>query len=405
MRDPERLSSARRSLLRWYAEGLRAVHGRARVRAALLPFPLPDSVYVLAVGKAAVAMAQGAHDVIGARLAAGLVVTAPGLEAGSPLPVVLGGHPLPDAGSLAAGRAVRDFCQALPEGAYVLVLLSGGASAMLEWPIEGVELEQVSRANAWMLAAGLPIASMNAVRARLSRLKAGGLRRLLGSRPVLQLLISDVPGDDPAVIGSGPLIPAMASLPAGLPDWLLPNAALPAPDTSTPTGPTQTRIVANNADLRDAVAAQARAEGVPVYPAQELEGDAWSAGERCAQTVLNGQPGLYLWGGETTVVLPDAPGRGGRNQHLALAAASVLAGHDRIVLLAAGSDGIDGNTEDAGALVDGLTLTRAEHEGIHWQDARRRADSGTLLDAAGDLLNTGPTGTNVMDVVMGLRLA
>lgn len=348
-------------------------------------------------------MALGARDALGAAVADGLVVTGHGMAEGSPFPAHLAGHPLPDAGSLAAGEAVRRFCADLPVEADVLVLLSGGASAMLEWPVDGVDLARLRQINTWLLASGLPIAAMNAVRIRLSRLKGGGLRSLLGTRAVLQLLISDVPGDDPAVIGSGLLLATDLVLPVALPDGLLSGVLPPA---SYSILPTETRLVARNADLLEALESLAVQAGYPVHrPDSALSGEAWQAGESCAQTLREGPPGVTLWGGETTVVLPAQPGRGGRNQHLALAAATRLAGCENVLLLAAGTDGIDGNSADAGALVDGGTLKRAGHAGFDAEQARIRADSGAFLAASGDLVHTGPTGTNVMDIVIGLKLA
>jgi glycerate 2-kinase len=134
-----------------------------------------------------------------------------------------------------------------------------------------------------------------------------------------------------------------------------------------------------------------------------VDGPAGPAGRRLARALLGGPPGLHIWGGETTVVLPDSPGRGGRNQHLALAAAIELSGRPDVLLLSAGTDGTDGPTDDAGALVDGATLERARDAGLTAAASLARADSGTLLEASGDLIRTGPTGTNVMDLILGWR--
>jgi hydroxypyruvate reductase len=155
----------------------------------------------------------------------------------------------------------------------------------------------------------------------------------------------------------------------------------------------------------DAAAAHARNAGLAVHlDHRYLEGDAREAGETFARFLLRAQPGLYLRGGETTVRLPEQPGRGGRNQHLALAAARVIAGHPGILVLAAGTDGSDGPTRNAGALVDGTTLERGEQQGLDAAAALAHADSGTFLEAAGDLVRTGPTGTNVTDLLIGLKL-
>jgi hydroxypyruvate reductase len=164
------------------------------------------------------------------------------------------------------------------------------------------------------------------------------------------------------------------------------------------------QILADNRRARRAALAHARALGYAVHePAELLAGDAAAAGRRLAAILLEGPPGVTIWGGETTVRLPPAPGVGGRNQHLALAAAGVLAGSDSCYLLAAGTDGSDGPTEDAGALVDGCTLQRASLEGFDAESSLAAANAGPLLEASGDLIATGPTGTNVMDLVIGLK--
>jgi hydroxypyruvate reductase len=166
-------------------------------------------------------------------------------------------------------------------------------------------------------------------------------------------------------------------------------------------------LVATLAIAKAAVASAAREDPeTPVWMSlAPLEGDATKTGRRLARQLITGRPGLYIWGGETTLCLPQRPGRGGRNQHLALAATIELAGRNDILLLSVGTDGTDGPTEDAGALVDGGTLERASLAGRDANEALARADSGTLLEASGDLIRTGPTGTNVMDLVLGHRAA
>jgi len=165
------------------------------------------------------------------------------------------------------------------------------------------------------------------------------------------------------------------------------------------------RILAGLDHAKQAAAEAGRQIGYTVQIHSEfLDGEAGETGQRLAGVLASSEPGLHLWGGETTVRLPPDPGRGGRNQHLALAAALEIRGRDDLLLLAAGTDGTDGPTEDAGALVDGATLDRAAVEGLDGEGCLARADAGTLLEAAGDLIRTGPTGTNVMDLVLGLRL-
>ena len=398
-------TAARRDLLAVFEAALRRVDGRVVVRRHLEGQAARDTALV-AVGKAAEAMALGALDALGDAIAAGLVVTKRGY-AGLPLPprvrVMEAGHPVPDAASLAAGEALLRFLEAQPASRRLLFLLSGGASSLVEAPRPGLTLDLLQRANAWLLASGLPIDAVNAVRRRLSLIKGGGLLRSVGDREASCLLISDVPGDDPQVIGSGPLVPpSLGELPAGLPDWLADACA-----GVEPTAAQRRCEIAIVARLDDAIAAAA-AEGARLgYPVHRhrgfLRGDPGAAGLRIGRLLRDAPAGLHLWGGETTPTLPPVPGRGGRSQHLALAAATAIAGRDDIVLLAGATDGSDGPGEDAGGLVDGGTVARGALDGLDAQACLRRADSGSFLEAAGDLIQTGPTGTNVMDVVLALK--
>ncbi|MCG7868865.1 MAG: hydroxypyruvate reductase, partial [Candidatus Thiodiazotropha taylori] len=164
------------------------------------------------------------------------------------------------------------------------------------------------------------------------------------------------------------------------------------------------QIVANLDAAKSAAAEEAEALGFSVSVSAEfLDGEAADTGRELADQVIKGPPGITIWGGETRVNLPPQPGRGGRNQHLALAAAEVLSGAEDCLLLSAGTDGTDGPTDDAGALVDGATLKRVEGLGLSAGQSLSAADAGTLLEASGDLITTGPTGTNVMDLVVGLK--
>lgn len=374
--------------------------------------PLAGRVWAVAIGKAAAAMLAGARQALGANLEHALLITKTGHAAG-PWPahceVIEAGHPLPDAGSLRAGQRLLELLATAPEAVQFLFLISGGASSLVEVLPEGMTLEDLQRLNSWLLASGWPIGQVNALRRRLSRIKGGRLLAHLHGRPVRALLISDVPDDDPAVIGSGLLFPAaegFQSTPDAVPDWLHPwlERVAMQDDQANEWPQPEAEIVARLDQALDAAAGHALVLGYPVYRAPaHLDGDAAEAGVRIATTLLTGAPGIYLWGGETTAQLPEQPGQGGRCQHLALAAAELLAGRGDIVLLAAGTDGSDGPGDAAGACVDGQTLLRGESEGLDAQRALAQADAGRFLEAAGDLLDTGPTGTNVTDLVIGLK--
>ncbi|MBI3571822.1 MAG: DUF4147 domain-containing protein [Gammaproteobacteria bacterium] len=403
----------RKNILQIFQSALAAVNGRVCVRERLKERPLSGKVYMLAVGKAACAMAQGAQDVMGDNIVDALIITKKGHAESLPWPVLEAGHPLVDASSLKAGQKLLVFVDRIPQDASVLVLISGGASALVEALPPQISLDQFQEINRWILGSGLDINDYNRIRRRLSRLKGGRLAKLLSPRRVLCLVVSDVPGNDLRAIGSGPLVAdedMRRPLPLrGLPDFItealkhMPPA--PAPDDACFQN-VKREIVATLDNAKSAAVETAKESGYPIMlETSFVSGDALEAGARLAKKLLRSEPGtVHVWGGETTVRLPESPGRGGRNQSLALAAAMMLQGHDDTWFLAAGTDGTDGPTEDAGALVDGGTIARGEQSGLDAKQSLARADAGNFLEASGDLIQTGPTGTNVMDIMLGLKV-
>ena len=408
--------SPRELLARCLAAALAAVDGRRVVAAALARIALPPGCPVLAVGKVAPAMLAGAMARLGDDAGSALCISASGAaRPGEPGPgdfrMLTGDHPVPGAASLVAGGALLGFLDDLPPGLPLLCLWSGGSSALAEVLPDGLGPADLARANRWLLASGLPIAAINRVRAGLSCLKAGRLARRLAGRRVLVLAISDVPGDDPAVIGSGPWTVSPAAqgsgLPAGLPDWLVAMLAVgkPAPLPGDPRlAQVDYRIVANGRQALAAVAAAARTAGVAVAVHRApLQGLVEAAAGNILATLDRGAAGLHAWSGETTVRLPAAPGEGGRNSHLALTLACGLAGRKDGLVLCVATDGSDGAGGAAGGWADGDVVARGAALGLDARAALTRADSGRFLAATGDALVTGPTGTNVMDLVLALR--
>jgi glycerate 2-kinase len=379
-------SIRRRLLLELFQAGLDRVSGRRSVARALTASAGP--VWIAAIGKAASAMALGAHDVLGVAVERTLIITkdghvAPQLHALRSVEIHESAHPVPDKRSLAAGQSLLKWLNELPRSVEPVFLISGGASSLVEVLEDGVTFEQLAKLNAEGLASGIPILQLNARRSKLSRIKGGGVARLMGDRPGRALFISDVPSDDPAVIGSGVLGPA-----SEFQDRI------------------ERTIVASLDHAVEGVCAAAEKLGLDVRkPASRFDDDAARLAVRFAHELHLNSAQVCVWGGESTVQLPPNPGRGGRNQHLALAAARLLAGQPLMMLLAAGTDGTDGVTDDAGALVDSETCARLALAGIDADDCMRRADSGAALAASGDLVHTGPTGTNVGDLVIGLKLS
>ncbi|WP_290630463.1 DUF4147 domain-containing protein [Aquisalimonas sp.] len=404
----------RETLQQLFRAALERVGGRPAVRHALEDDPPAGAVHLLAIGKAASAMTQGALDALDDRIASGLVVTKTdhlgrAVAEDPRFRCMETAHPIPDGSSLAAGAAVVAFLDELPDDAELVVLISGGASSLVELLPEGLTADHLAELNQWLLGQHLAIDGINAVRRAISRIKGGRLARHLRGRRTRLLLISDVPGDDPAVIGSGLFVPSAGSgtLPGDLPAWAREAAkAVPAPpaaDDPALAGLTRS-LVATNADALDAVEERGRRLGLSVQVHREqLAGDALRAGEAIADQLVHGAAGIHVWGGEPTVALPDNPGQGGRAQALALTAAACMEGHRGVWLLAAGTDGTDGPGNAAGALVDHQTCFRGRQAGLDPDVSLEAADSGRFLEASGDLLRTGPTGTNVMDVVIGLK--
>jgi len=375
--------SARHTLLELFDEALRAVDGCAAVAAAL-PRDARHS-QIFAIGKAASSMALGARGVLGGAVELLLVTkdghVAPGLRDAPGVTVLESAHPVPDARSLAAGEELARRLQALPADAYPLFLVSGGSSSLVEALQPGHGLEELRALNELGLAAGWDIAQLNARRARLSRLKGGGVARLLGARRARALFISDVPADDVDVIGSGLL---------GRHRGQFDNI--------------ERQVVANVERAVQAVVDAGAARGLTLEAgARRFEEAAAEVAEQFVDRLrATGADGV-VWGGESTVRLPARHGRGGRNTHLALALARALRRAEALTVLAAGTDGTDGPTDDAGAIIDAGTIERAELGGCDVERAFTEFDSGTALEAAGDLVHTGPTGTNVGDLLVGLK--
>jgi len=382
-------SDPRRELLLGLLQaGLQRVDGRRCVREALTGLaPAPARVWLAAVGKAAESMALGAHEALGAAIERTLLITrdaptAAQFVAGGAVEALLGAHPVPDERSLAAGERLLAWVDALPPEAQPMFLISGGASSLVEVLEAGATLHDLEELTRLAFAQGIAIGELNARRSALSRIKGGQLAARLHGRPARALFVSDVPQDDPRVIGSGLMGPAGSG-----------------------ADQVERQVVASVDHAVVAVAAAAAQLGLSVHaPPRRFEGDAARLAARFAHELRLASVQLCVWGGESTVQLPSHPGRGGRNQHLALAAARLIAGHADLMLLAAGTDGIDGVTEDAGALIDAETCARLTLAELDADHCLQQADSARALAASGDLVHTGPTGTNVGDLVIALKL-
>lgn len=396
------------------------------------------SPWIIALGKAAQPMAQAAVETLasrGAEPAGGLIV--PPAPAPSPhprLPVVPGDHPEPGPGSLTAARALGEAAAQASRGKEVWVLLSGGTTSLLGAPVEGITPAELTELYTLLLGSGLDITAMNRIRKRFSRWGGGRLALALAPAPIRVYIVSDVIGDDLASIGSGPCVPDPSTA-REVKDLLLrsrlwdriPESARrqvreacdgTKAETPKPGDPAFARVtlelIASNGLALEAAAKRAAELGlVPVVEDTPLAGEAAAAGTSVAATLLQDyaagdipQRRCRIWGGETTVTLGEnPPGLGGRCQELALSAARTLAGTPRgVALMAAGTDGRDGPTDAAGAIVDGSTWSAITAAGRDPAGDLAAHDAYRALDAARALLRPGLTGTNVMDVVIGICL-
>lgn len=403
----------RQQLLELFQLGLDAVHGQLAVREYLTSqVNIRSQCIVVAIGKAAQAMAMGCEEALSDKLHKGLLITKyqhsnPG-HLSAKWHIIESAHPVPDQNSLEAGQHLLDFLNHPEYQRHpVVFLLSGGSSSLVEVLPKEHDHDFLQRVNDWLLSSGLAIHEINHVRKKISMIKGGKLLHHLAGRNIYALMISDVPGDHPHVIGSGLLFPGTEQLPdIDLPGWLEIHVSDNKIEPLYPVASNVVhQVIASNLKARQAIQSAAGGMQNRVFLYEEmLQGDAAEKGRELAVYLANeAQPGIHVWGGETTVTLPEKPGRGGRNQHLALSAAIELKDNPHITLLAAGTDGTDGPTEDAGAVVDGGTVSRGELAGLEARVCLVNADSGSFLEAAGDLVSTGPTGTNVMDLVVAIK--
>jgi glycerate 2-kinase len=458
---------------------LSAIHfGNNRIYVKNISQPLNEggSIYVVGAGKAAASMAAALEERLGDRITDGVVVTKYGH--GVPtrkIKVLESAHPVPDENSVNAGRAIIEMVQRAGEKDVVIFLLSGGASALMELPQEGITLEDLRVTTDLLLRAGAPIEELNTVRACLSQVKAGGIARAADPAWVLCLALSDVLGNPLNIIGSGPCMetPVDAAsaldiirrhgLEVAVPERVLAlleeirnrpttNDQRPTeegergkrkeerdndepPTTQRPNNPATQQPVFPNAQRPNDPTTQ-RAYWEPIYRVRHvIIGDIWTAvnaakeaaskrglrpkvvtgslqgeareagrvyggiGRDMLETFLEDGVNCFIAGGETTVTV-RGQGKGGRSQELACAAAPLLEGIYDVALLAAGTDGTDGPTDAAGGLVDGDTMLRALARGVSLDAALQENDCYTFLEAVGGLIKTGPTHSNVGDLII-----
>ncbi|RLD04865.1 MAG: glycerate kinase [Chloroflexota bacterium] len=386
-------------------------------------------VFLIGIGKACLPMAQAAAEILGDDLTEGILI--PKADPALSLPslpasvrIYPAGHPVPDQRGVAAARKVIALLEETQANDLVLILISGGGSALLTAPVEGVSLKDLQNLNHALLACGATIQEVNTLRKHLSRVKGGQLAKLAAPAATLTLILSDVIGDPLDAIASGPTVPdpttfEMAErilkqynlaprLPASVIAHLQRGLHAQVPETpkKLPLCP-QNIIIGNNLMAARAGLRAARKEG---FNAQilttSLRGEASQAGGVLGailrQMASTGEPlprpACVIAGGETTVTLGESPGLGGRNLELALGAVEDLADCPNVALISLATDGDDGPTDAAGAVVTGETLARAKKRNLFPSDFLARHDAYNFFEPLGDLLKPGPTGTNVNDL-------
>jgi glycerate 2-kinase len=419
------LNSQRQHALSIFEAALDAADPAAAVRARLERLNLEryKRIFVIGAGKAAAAMAKAAEKTLGSRITAGLINVKDGHTAKlRRIEMNECGHPVPDERGVAGARRIAEIASQAGKDDLVVCLISGGASALLPLPLAPITLEEKQEVTRLLLACGANIHEINAVRKHISAIKGGQLARLAAPATVETLLLSDVIGDSLDVIGSGPTAPDSSTfadatdvlcryslvdlLPESVADRFSHGDLTPGAETPKADDPIFKRVhntvVGSNRLALKAAAKRAREIGYrTLILASEVEGETRDVARMHAaiarEIVRAGQPvkppACIITGGETTVTLRGS-GVGGRNQEFALAAAIDIAGLKDVLVFSAGTDGTDGPTDAAGACADGDTLTRKP-------DARRYLDANDSYHYFGelsDLVITGPTGTNVMDI-------
>ncbi len=390
-----------------------------------------EHVWLVGVGKASLAMARGVQDLLADRISGGILICKhldmpeaigflPSIE------IIAAGHPLPDENSVAGARDLIRLLERAGEHDLVIAVISGGGSALMTLPRGDVNLQDMQALTRQLLASGARIEEINTLRKHLDEIKGGGLARAAAPAALLALVLSDVVGNSLDVIASGPTVPdgstfkdayrilehynLLETMPASIHTVIEEGRVGAIHETAKPGDSLFQRvtnvIVGSNGQAARAAVTQAAVEGFnSLLLTTYLTGEAREAGRFAAgvlrQAALHGDPLPWpcclVLGGETTVTLKGS-GRGGRNQEMALGAVEVLAGLENVALITLASDGEDGPTDAAGALVTGTTLSRARQLGLDPNAALRNNDAYAFFDALGDILRIGPTGTNVNDL-------
>ena len=411
------LGHIRREAAEIFREALLEMLPDRAVKRSLANARLRDEIILIGIGKASWTMAKAATEVLDQRIVSGAIVTKYGHSEGS-LPgikIFEAGHPLPDSNTLKATEKILEITRQAGKDQTILFLVSGGGSALFEKPAHRLPIRFLSDITSRLLLSGADISELNTVRKHLSSVKGGRFAVHCMPAAIFQITLSDVLGDRPDMIASGPAAPDPSTSGEAL--AVIKKYKIPlSPDiesalrSETPKylGNVSFEIAGNVTGLCRAAKIAAEKRGyISEIVTDRLDGEARLAGYMAAERALDelGKSAeakrCLIWGGETTVSV-KGNGKGGRSQELALAAAEKISGSQNIVILSAGSDGTDGPTDAAGGIVDGLTWEKIRTAGCDPLEMLENNDSYNALKAAGALFKTGPTGTNVNDLVIAI---
>ncbi|MCW9711756.1 DUF4147 domain-containing protein [Aliifodinibius salicampi] len=386
-------------------------------------------VYVLAVGKASIPMFKSLDNIIGNRIIKSLIVTPNSPENCSADQIITANHPVPDEESIKAGRAAASFMESVPKNALIITLISGGTSSLMCNPAGAITLSDLRTTFDLLNQCGASISEINTVRKHCSQIKGGQLLRYLHQDVTLiDLIISDVPSNDPTFIGSGPTVGDPSTyqdayhvlleyqlwnkIPESVKSHIEKGLTGEVVETLSPEEETikrhETEIISSAEQFTQQAADFASEDGYKcVLSDQPFNEDVESVASYITDKVLSnedrdGNPAIFFFYGESRVVV-TGEGKGGRNQELALRGALKIAGYNNLSWLSAGTDGVDGPTDAAGAIVDGQTITKARDKGVNPDEHLQNNDSYHFHKQMDTLLVTGPTGNNLMDVVFVIR--
>ena len=367
---------------------------------------------LVSIGKAGSSMALAALDHPSLKIKSGLVVTKrdhleEGLKKYNNIKCFESDHPTPSQTSIDCGAELINFINSKDDNDEFLFLISGGGSSLVEHLVEGFSLDELMKLTDALLSRGYNINDINAIRKHFSQIKGGKLASFLKKRKTIVLTISDVPFDDPKIIASGPLSHDDVKInfdkyEDDIIEKLNSVNPISCPDINQFSN-INTHIIAKLDDAKLACKTHGEKLNYNTFMHDKfIEGDVNDLANYFSEHLDNCEKGLHIWGGESSVQLPENPGRGGRNQQLALLMAEKIKNKD-IIFLSAGTDGTDGPTNDAGGLVDGSTIDTGINNNLDYKIYLKNADSGNFLEKSRALVTTGPTGTNVMDLILAIK--